>query len=422
MATRKIFINYRRDDSRADAGRLYDRLHSRYPDRVFRDVGSLEPGIEWHEAIERVLGASDACIVVIGPRWLSIADANGRRRLDDPRDTVRKEVATALGNGMRVFPVLVGGAKMPAEEELPEELQPLARRNALEISEQDFDEDVEKLAKAIERTLGWTSKTTTHERSTRPMILVGGLAAVAIVGIASYYVVQNARPGPQPQPGPGAQQPVATVQQPVAGGDQPKVPAKAPQSGSQVVSEPAPPPPQPQPKRQVQIVGAWRAVVRSNGQQIDEDVEVYPDSSFRVMVNGNIVAAVGKWRRDSEFGGFEVVSAVNFLNNNARFSCRYRVDDDALQGSCRDQLSNTWSVTLTEPRSLPEVATELPAVDLSGSTMAERAAFIQVLASEPCTCGCGLTMHNCLLRDRTCPVSPGRARLEWATFLRLVRT
>src|ERR1700722_13820475 len=113
---RKVFINYRRDDSRADAGRLYDRLHGRYPGRIFRDVGSLEPGIEWHEAIDRVLGSSDACIVVIGLNWLTVTDVNGKRRLDDPRDTVRKEVATALKTGMRVFPVLVGGAKMPREE------------------------------------------------------------------------------------------------------------------------------------------------------------------------------------------------------------------------------------------------------------------------------------------------------------------
>jgi hypothetical protein len=185
---------------------------------------------------------------------------------------------------------------------------------------------------------------------------------------------------------------------------------------------PAPEPPPPAQRRQTQIVGAWRAVVRTNGQEIDEDVEVYPDSSFRVMVNGNIVAAVGKWRRDSETGGFEVVNAVNFLNNNARFSCRYRVDDDALQGSCRDQLSNTWSVTLTDPRAVSEVETELPAVNLSGATMAERAAFIQLLSSEPCTCGCGLTMHTCLLKDRTCPLSPGLARTQWAAFLQLVRT
>src|SRR6185436_9202158 len=156
MAGGKIFINYRREDSRADAGRLYDRLHERYPTKVFRDVGSLEPGIEWREAINKVLADSDACMVVIGKNWLTAADAQGKRRLDDPRDTVRQELQTALKSGIRVFPILVGGAKMPAEEELPEDLQPLARRNAIELSEQDWSEDFEKLVGALERALGWS--------------------------------------------------------------------------------------------------------------------------------------------------------------------------------------------------------------------------------------------------------------------------
>ena len=96
MKAGKIFINYRREDSRADAGRLYDRLHALYPDRVFRDVGSLEPGIEWREAIDKVLSNADACIVVIGKNWLTMTDAAGKRRLDDPKDTVRQELQTAL--------------------------------------------------------------------------------------------------------------------------------------------------------------------------------------------------------------------------------------------------------------------------------------------------------------------------------------
>ena len=157
MKAGKIFINYRREDSRADAGRLYDRLHALYPERVFRDVGSLEPGIEWREAIDKVLSDADACIVVIGKNWLAMADASGKRRLDDPKDTVRQELQTALTSGMRVFPILVGGAKMPPEEELPAELQALARRNALEVSEQDWNEDFEKLVAALERALGWSA-------------------------------------------------------------------------------------------------------------------------------------------------------------------------------------------------------------------------------------------------------------------------
>ena len=180
MTLRNIFINYRRDDSRADAGRLFDRLNARYPGRVFRDVGSLEPGVDWQEAIEKVLGSTDACIVVIGPRWVTAPDANGNRRIDNPRDTVRKEVSVALKSSMRVFPILVGGAKMPSETELPEELQPLLRRNALELSEQDFDEGVNKLVKAIERTPGWAPARARRLPSAPVLIAILVIAAIIV--------------------------------------------------------------------------------------------------------------------------------------------------------------------------------------------------------------------------------------------------
>ena len=170
MSGGKIFINYRRSDSRADAGRLYDHLDECYPGRVFRDVGSLEPGVEWHEAIAKVLGSADACIVVIGKNWLNATDASGKRRLDDPRDTVRQEIVTALRNGIRVFPVLVGDAEMPAEEELPPDLRPLARRNALEIHEQDWQDNVNKLVGAIERSLGWTREISFASSAPQPGI------------------------------------------------------------------------------------------------------------------------------------------------------------------------------------------------------------------------------------------------------------
>jgi TIR domain len=180
----KIFINYRREDSRADAGRLYDRLHALYPTRIFRDVGSLEPGVEWREAIEKVLGDSDACLVVIGKNWLTMTDASGRRRLDDPRDVVRQELQTALKSGMRVFPLLVGGAKMPPEEDLPEDLRSLARRNALEISEQDWNEDFDKLVKALERALGWSIPKPVKSGSRAAIFAVlGGVAALLVIGV-----------------------------------------------------------------------------------------------------------------------------------------------------------------------------------------------------------------------------------------------
>ena len=91
-----IFISYRRDDSQAWAGRLYDALRRTFgPTRVFRDIDTLEAGVDYAEAIEQWLAKSDVVLVVIGPRWLTAADPNGRRRLDDPDDLARLEVAAA---------------------------------------------------------------------------------------------------------------------------------------------------------------------------------------------------------------------------------------------------------------------------------------------------------------------------------------
>jgi TIR domain len=205
MKPGKIFINYRRDDSRADAGRLYDRLHARYPARIFRDVGSLEPGIEWREAIEKVLSDSDACIVVIGKNWLTMTDTSGRRRLDDPRDVVRLELQKALSSGMRVFPLLVGGARMPAEEDLPADLQSLARRNALEVSEQDWNEDFDKLVAAIEKSLGWSAPASAKSGSRKAVFAIGGaVAALLVIGVV--IALMSGAGGTQPN-GRGQQAP-----------------------------------------------------------------------------------------------------------------------------------------------------------------------------------------------------------------------
>jgi hypothetical protein len=400
MASRKLFINYRRDDSRADAGRLYDRLHGRYPGRVFRDVGSLEPGVEWHEAIEKVLGTSDACIVVIGRNWLTVADAAGKRRIDDPRDTCRKEVATALAHGMRVFPVLVGGAKMPAEEDLPADLQPLARRNALEIHEQDWDEDVDKLARAIENSLGWTPK---KERSGINPLVAGIAAAVVLIGAGVVYM-QTRQPAP------------AELKD---GSNSGAAKPDAPSSGSTKPDGGTPPPPAA--VRTADPVGSWRAVVSAGADIIHERSELYPDSSFRVLLENNNLAAIGRWQSDGA-GGILIKDAVNFLNRGIKFSCRLRpTGDSGFEGGCTDSMRLSWDVSMSASRALATPPNGLPRINIGDGTMAERATFVQVLAAEACTCGCGLNVHTCLLTDQTCPLSPGVAQTQWATFLRLTR-
>ena len=153
----RIFISYRREDSGAAAGRLHDRLRDHYGrDNVFMDVDSIEPGLDFVEAIERTVSSCDILIALIGRHWLTVTDAEGRRRLDDPGDFVRHEVVTALKRNVRVIPALIQGTRMPRAEELPEALTPLTRRHALDLSDAHFHRDVDGLIETLDRTLGIT--------------------------------------------------------------------------------------------------------------------------------------------------------------------------------------------------------------------------------------------------------------------------
>jgi hypothetical protein len=149
----KIFISYRRDDAPGSAGRLYDRLADSFPrDGLFMDVDAMVPGVDFVRELDEAVADCDVLLAVIGRRWLEAATPDGKRRLDDPHDFVRIEIETALGSGVRVIPVLVDGAQMPAAEALPQPLQPLARRHAVEISHSRFASDAERLVRALTAT------------------------------------------------------------------------------------------------------------------------------------------------------------------------------------------------------------------------------------------------------------------------------
>jgi hypothetical protein len=150
-----IFISYRRQDSQSAAGRLADHLkeHMRGVP-IFRDVETIEPGVDFVDAIGRALESCGVLLAVIGPRWSSLTDASGNRRLDDPNDYTRLEIATALGrDDVRVIPVLVEGAQMPASGELPDELKSLSRRNAIELTDKRWEYDVSQLVETLRKAL-----------------------------------------------------------------------------------------------------------------------------------------------------------------------------------------------------------------------------------------------------------------------------
>src|SRR5215813_2477651 len=99
------------------------------------DIDTIPLGVDFVGVIEDAVARCDVLLAVIGPRWLTSQDAQGSRRLDDPNDFVRLEIEAALKRGVRVVPVRVDGAAMPAAEQLPPSLRPLARRQAIEMDD-----------------------------------------------------------------------------------------------------------------------------------------------------------------------------------------------------------------------------------------------------------------------------------------------
>jgi hypothetical protein len=149
--TMKIFISYRRNDSAGYAGRLFDILTKHFGAKnVFMDIDTIAPGKDFRTVIADAVGKCDVMLVLIGKHWLNMVDDQGRRRLDDPHDWVRIEITTAVAKRrVRVIPVLVGNAPMPGDNELPEELEELHWRNAIELSDGRFQHDTKKLIQAI---------------------------------------------------------------------------------------------------------------------------------------------------------------------------------------------------------------------------------------------------------------------------------
>ena len=150
----QIFISYRREESRWSARSLHDRLCARFDrNQIFMDIDAIAPGDDFINVIEKTVGECDVLIAVIGSHWLTCVDEQGSRRLDNPEDFVRREIATALKRDIRVIPVLVDRASMPRSTDLPDDLKPLVRRNALEITDTGFDDDCRRLGVAIEEVL-----------------------------------------------------------------------------------------------------------------------------------------------------------------------------------------------------------------------------------------------------------------------------
>lgn len=179
-----IFISYRREDRPGFAGRLAEALEQTFgEDRVFRDVEDIPPGQDFVEVIEDRLRNVDVLLAMIGPGWLG-ASRGGERRLEQADDFVRIEIASALASGKPVWPVLVDGAKMPVESDLPEPLRALSRRQAVILTEFGWKDDVARLVTALRPLVPVPESGRPSMPTGRTALVAGALAILCAITIA----------------------------------------------------------------------------------------------------------------------------------------------------------------------------------------------------------------------------------------------
>ncbi len=161
----RIFISYRRaeDDRSNIVGQIHEKLVAEFGvAHVFRDTRGIHGGQDWRSALGGEINTCKVMLVVIGPDWAGLTDATGQRRLMDPKDVTRWEVETGLLRSREgesaVIPLLVLGAKVPRQDELPESLWGLLEKNAVRLrNDLDFNRDFETLVQDIRLALGYSS-------------------------------------------------------------------------------------------------------------------------------------------------------------------------------------------------------------------------------------------------------------------------
>lgn len=194
----RIFISYRRTDSAPHARRIYEWL-SAHPSvsNVFMDLSGIEPGENFHTAISREIDSAEVMLVIIGKQWTFAENPDGLQRLDQPHDVVRREVVLGLGSSMRVIPVLVSDADMPQAVHLPATLAKLTSLNAFRVSEQTFEEDMNRLAEYLH---SWTAEyprtdpieaPATNSQETRPHMMMKKICMLGAAGVGKTSLVSR---------------------------------------------------------------------------------------------------------------------------------------------------------------------------------------------------------------------------------------
>lgn len=191
--TGKIFINYRRDDSAAHALNIAQYLEREFGSKnIFIDVDRLGAGQDFPSVLQEKLDQCSVMIAVIGPRWLTLTDESGKRRIDDPDDWVRLEISNSLARKIAVIPVVVGGASLPNKSDLPEELRPILRRHAATLTTHGFRNEMAGLKRDILEIPGFRPRRVGVYQALGALAVMAGLVGgVVMYGPLRTFVPQS---------------------------------------------------------------------------------------------------------------------------------------------------------------------------------------------------------------------------------------
>jgi TIR domain len=149
----KIFLSYRRSDTRSDARLLRRELERTFAsDEVFRDIEDAELGQGLSDLIRDQIGRSETVLVLIGPTWLRATASDGNRRIDNHDDYVRIEIRTALDMGKRVVPVYIEETPQLQSDDLPNDIRRLADLNSHRLRDGTYAADILQLISTLPRT------------------------------------------------------------------------------------------------------------------------------------------------------------------------------------------------------------------------------------------------------------------------------
>ena len=153
----KIFLSYRREDSREITARINDWFDMYFGRGVtFRDIDSLQAGRDFPADIQNALGTCSVGIIIMGEKWATIGATEDKPpRIMRDGDFVRLEIRQMLERGTPILTVLLNDADMPGPEQLPEDIRRFVTIGAARVrTGRDFPADVHYLAERAAKVGG----------------------------------------------------------------------------------------------------------------------------------------------------------------------------------------------------------------------------------------------------------------------------